>query len=52
MTSKQDPVELDALQLIHHAAQTNKSLEGYMQRVIRVARYRTKKLVDGVKEST
>lgn len=48
MTKKLDPVELDAIMLIAHSAQSNWSFEEYVKRVLRVARIKAKKISEGL----
>ena len=48
MTSKQDPVELDAYQLILHAAQQGQSFERYEMRVVRLARKKIRRISEGL----
>jgi len=50
MTKKQDPVELDSILLITHAAQSNWSFEGYTSRVVRAARIKMKKIGEGLQD--
>ena len=42
MTTKQNPVELDACDLLLHAAQVGQSFEDYSDRVIQAARAKCK----------
>ena len=51
MTSKKDPIELDAVMLITHSTQSQWSFEDYTRRVIRTARIKCRKLSDGLKEA-
>jgi hypothetical protein len=51
MTSKKDPIELDAVMLISHSTQSQWSFEDYTRRVIRTARIKCRKLSDGLKEA-
>ena len=51
MTSKQNPVDLDAYSLILHAAQCNQSFEDYSDRVIRAARAKIKKISSNLVEN-
>jgi hypothetical protein len=48
MTSKQDPVAIDAHAMILHAARQGQSLERYMMRVMRDARKKIKRLNEGL----
>jgi hypothetical protein len=51
MTKKQDPIDLDAVMLITHSAQSIWTFEEYMQRVLRASRIKLKKIGKGLKES-
>lgn len=42
MTTKQNPIDLDACELLLHAAQTGQSFEDYSDRVIQAARAKCK----------
>ena len=48
MTSKQDPVDLDAYTMMLHAAQSGMTFEEYEMRVVRVARKKIRKLGEGL----
>lgn len=48
MTSKQNPVELDAYALILHSAQQGQTLEKYMKRVSLLARKRVAMIGKGL----
>lgn len=48
MTKKQDPIELDAVMLIMHSAQSIWSFEDYTRRVLRTGRIKLKKIGEGL----
>ena len=50
MTSKQDPVELDAYMLMLHSAQQGQSYERYKQRVDNMARKKIRRISEGLLE--
>lgn len=50
MTKKQDPVELDAMSCIYHAAVAGIPLEDYTEKVARYARKRVRMICKGLKE--
>ena len=50
MTKKQDPIELDAVMLIMHSAQSQWNFEDYMKRVMRAARIKARKISENLKD--
>jgi len=48
MTSKQDPVEIDAYMVMLHAAQQGQPLEAYIGRVMNMARKKVKRIAEGL----
>jgi hypothetical protein len=51
MTTKQNPIDLDACELLLHAAQTGQSFEDYSDRVIQAARAKCKMLARDLREN-